>query len=77
MGAFKVAQKKGVPIVPVVFHDNWRRFFWSKHKKRVSLGTLRFQVMPALTAAGESEEDLLLLRDKVFEGIQNKLHQEK
>ena len=77
-GAFKLAIEKQIPIVPVVFLDNWRLLpdtqgKWGKGGPGVS----RVIVHEPVSTAGLREEDLNDLKMRVFETIQNTLREYK
>lgn len=70
-GAFRLAIKKQVPIVPVTFLDNWRLFgdpqeIWSRGRP----GIARAVVHPPVETKGLRPEDADALRLRVFEIIE-------
>lgn len=70
-GAFRLAIKKQVPIVPVTFLDNWRLFgdpqeLWSRGRP----GIARAVVHPPVETKGLRPEDADDLRLRVFEIIE-------
>lgn len=77
-GAFKLAIEKQIPIVPVVFLDNWRllpdtRGKWCKGGPGVS----RVIVHDPVSTEGLTENDLNDLKNSVFEIIQKTLREHK
>lgn len=76
-GAFKLAIEKQVPILPVTFLDNWRLFGDPEQVlSRSRPGRARAVVHAAIPTAGLVEEDLDILRRKVFETIEGPLLKE-
>ena len=77
-GAFKLAIDKQVPIVPLVFPDNWRLLqnggFLTSHGKP---GRARVIVKKAVDTKGMTHADLIPLREKVKSIIQESLDQNK
>lgn len=73
-GAFKLAIEKQVPIVPVTFINNWNlledKAFW---KSRCRPGVATVVIHPFIETKGMTEEDLLSLKSKVFETINQPL----
>jgi 1-acyl-sn-glycerol-3-phosphate acyltransferase len=73
-GAFKLAIEKQVPIVPVTFINNWNlledKAFW---KSRCRPGVATVVIHPYIETKGMTEEDLLSLKTKVFEIINQPL----
>lgn len=77
-GAFKLAIDKQIPIVPIVFLDNWKRlqnggFFISNGTP----GRARAIVKKPVKTKGMTNADLLPLREKVKEVIQATLNANK
>lgn len=73
-GPFKLAIKKQVPIIPVTFVNNYRflqdgAFF----KRNGRPGTPLVIVHPPVETKGMTEQDLVSLRDHVYEIIQKPL----
>ena len=76
-GAFKLAIDKQVPIVPIVYFDNWKHlqnggFF----KSNGSPGTVRALMLNAVETKGMTNADLIPLREKLKSIIQNTLEKE-
>lgn len=76
-GAFKLAIDKQVPVVPIVYFDNWKHlqnggFLTSNGKP----GTLRAVMLPPVETKGMTNVDLLPLREKVKGIIQEALIKE-
>lgn len=73
-GAFKLALEKQVPIVPVTFINNWNlledKAFW---KSRCRPGIATIVIHPHIETKGMTEEDLLPLKSKVFDTINEPL----
>ena len=74
-GAFKLAIEKQVPIVPIVYLNNWKLlqnggFFKTYGKPGIS----RVVVHPPISTIGMDEKDLISLRTKVYYIIQNELN---
>jgi 1-acyl-sn-glycerol-3-phosphate acyltransferase len=73
-GAFKLALEKQVPIVPVTFINNWNlledKAFW---KSRCRPGIATIVIHPHIETKGMTEEDLLSLKSKVFDIINEPL----
>jgi 1-acyl-sn-glycerol-3-phosphate acyltransferase len=70
-GAFVMAIKEQIPIVPITILDNYNRlrtgaFF----KERGSFGKSRSIIHPAINTKGLSENDLVNLHQQVFDTIQ-------
>lgn len=77
-GAFKLAIDKQIPIVPLVFPDNWKLLqsggFLTAHGKP---GTARAIVRKAVETKGMTNADLIPLREKIKSIIQETLDQTK
>ncbi len=73
-GAFKLAIDKQVPIVPIVFFDNWKRLqnggFLTANGRP---GIARARMLHAVETKGMTNADLLPLREKLKGIIQNAL----
>jgi len=74
-GAFKLAIEKQVPIVPIVYKNNFRLlqnggFFKATGKPGIS----RVLVMEPISTIGMTEEDLVSLKTKVHNLIANELN---
>jgi len=77
-GAFKLAIDKQVPIVPIVFYDNWKRlqnggFFTANG----SPGIVRARMLSVVHTKGMTNADLIPLREKLKGIIQESLTQPK
>jgi 1-acyl-sn-glycerol-3-phosphate acyltransferase len=73
-GAFQLAIKKQVPIVPVTFVNNWKLF--SDHTKAFTGGRPGFshvQIHEAIETKGMTDQDLVALSDRIFKIIQQPL----
>jgi 1-acyl-sn-glycerol-3-phosphate acyltransferase len=73
-GVFRLAIEKQVPIVPIVFFNNWKilqngGFFKAFGKPGVS----RVLVHEPISTIGMTENDLISLRTKVYDIINNEL----
>ena len=77
-GAFKLAIDKQVPIVPLVFPDNWKLLqnggFLKSHGRP---GMARIIVCKPVETTGMTNADLFPLREKIKSIIQQKLDQYK
>jgi 1-acyl-sn-glycerol-3-phosphate acyltransferase len=73
-GAFKLAIDKQVPIVPLVFFDNWKHLqnggFLTAHGKP---GIVRVLIRNAVETKGMTNADLIPLREKLKSIIQESL----
>ncbi len=73
-GAFSLAIKKQVPIVPVTFLTNWKLF--SDHAQvfqRGRPGVSKVIIHAPIETKGMTEQDLVPLREQVFNTINNAL----
>lgn len=73
-GAFKLALEKNVPVIPVTWTNNYRRFgepsdLWSGGHPGIS----KVVVHEAIYPANFQKEDLIPLRNKVFKEIDSAL----
>ena len=73
-GAFKLAIDKQVPIVPIIFPDNWKHlqnggFFKANGRP----GIVRAVMLPVVATKGMTNADLLPLREKLRVIIQETL----
>lgn len=77
-GAFKLAIDKQIPIVPIVFFDNWKLLqnggFLTAHGRP---GRPRAIVKNAVETKGMTNADLIPLREKVKSIIQQSLENDK
>ena len=74
-GAFKLAIEQQVPIVPVVFLENWRIFGDpdKPHINRGRPGVARTVVQPFVSTKGLTQDDLLSLQNRVFDLLEQPL----
>lgn len=70
-GAFRLAIEHQIPIAPMVFHDNKKRFPYSFYKG--SPGKMRVKVLPLITTEGLVFEDRRQLKQKTREVILQEL----
>jgi 1-acyl-sn-glycerol-3-phosphate acyltransferase len=74
-GAFKLAIDKQVPIVPIVFLDNWKLLqnggFLTAHGRP---GKAKVLVKKAIETKGMTNADLIPLREQIKNIIQESLH---
>jgi len=68
-GAFIMAIQQQVPIVPISFHNNHQ--VMDDDTLLMRPGTLHVEIHPPFATKGLTMEDLPVLREKVFESIQN------
>lgn len=68
-GAFIMAIQQQVPIVPISFHNNYQ--VMDDDSLLMRPGTLHMEIHPPFATKGLTMEDLPVLREKVFESIQN------
>jgi 1-acyl-sn-glycerol-3-phosphate acyltransferase len=68
-GAFIMAIQQQVPIVPMSFHNN--HHIMDEKSMLMRPGVLHVEIHPPLETKGLTMEDLPVLREKVFESIQN------
>ncbi len=69
-GAFKLAIKQQVPIVPVTFHNNWRILYDDGLKYGSRPGMLHITVHEPIPTIGLTSEDADKLRNEVFSIIE-------
>lgn len=74
-GAFRLAIEKQVPVVPIVFLNNWKKlqnggFFKAFGKP----GICKVVILKPISTVGMTEKDLISLRTKVHDIIQNELN---
>lgn len=74
-GAFRLAVEKQVPIVPIIFLNNWKMLqnggFFKVFGKP---GVCKVVVHEPIPTAGMTEKDLISLRTKVYDIIQGELN---
>ncbi len=68
-GAFIMAIQQQVPIVPMSFHNNHQ--IMDEDTLLMRPGVLHVEIHPPIETQGLTMEDLPVLREKVFESIQN------
>jgi 1-acyl-sn-glycerol-3-phosphate acyltransferase len=73
-GAFKLAIEKQVPVVPVIFLNNWKLLQNGGFLKAYGRpGISRILVHEPISTLGMTEKDLVSLRTKVYDVIQSEL----
>lgn len=73
-GAFKLAIEKQVPIVPVIFLNNWKLLQNGGYFKAYGRpGISRIVIHQPIPTVGMTEQDLVSLRTKVYDVIQAEL----
>ncbi len=70
-GAFSLAIEHQIPIVPQTYYDCKRLFSWNFFSG--GMGTLRVRQHEFIETKDLNKEDLVTLRDKVFQIIYNEL----
>lgn len=70
-GAFRLAIEYQIPVVPIVFHDNKKRFPYSFFKG--SPGKMRVLMHPAIPTEGLKQTDKRKLREEIHEIILSEL----
>ncbi len=70
-GAFRIAIEHKLPVLPVVFYDNKRKFpyRWTGG----SPGIVRIKILPPIETANLSEEDMPQLKDLSYNLLYNEL----
>lgn len=71
LGAFKLAINNKVPIIPITFVDNKRKY--PEDKLNIKLGFLRVILHKPINTLNNSLKDSLILKDKVFDIINKTL----
>lgn len=66
-GAFRLAIDHQIPVVPIVFPDNKKRFSFDFFSG--SPGVMRVRVLPFVSTKGLTQDDKRMLRDKVHAQI--------
>ncbi len=75
-GAFRLAIEKQVPIVPITFLNNWKLLQMGGFFKAYGRpGICRVVVHEPISTLGMTENDLVSLRTKVYDIIQNELNE--
>ena len=72
-GAFRLAIDYQIPIVPVIFYDNKKRFSYTFYSG--SLGRMRARVLPFVSTNGLQQEDRRALKGKVKNQFLTELQQ--
>lgn len=73
-GAFKLAIENQVPIIPITFLDNYKRLeMESLFSGKAGPGIARAIVHEPISTIGLTEKDITVLRDNVFNIINNQL----
>lgn len=70
-GAFRLALANEIPIAPLVFHDNGKRFGYALFSG--GPGRLRAETLPILHTKGIPEEDKFKVRDAIHDQILGRL----
>jgi 1-acyl-sn-glycerol-3-phosphate acyltransferase len=74
-GAFKLAIEKQVPIVPVIFLNNWKLLQNGGYLKAFGRpGISRVVVAEPISTIGMTDQDLVSLRTKVYDVMQEELN---
>ena len=73
-GAFRLAIDHQIPIVPMVFYDNKRRYSYDFFTG--SPGKMRVKVLPFIETQGKVASDRRALRDETFTAIHKELLQD-
>ena len=71
LGAFKLAINNQVPVVPVTFIDNKRKY--PEDSLNLKLGRLRVVIHSPISTVGMSSNELSFLRNKTYNIINNTL----
>ncbi|PHQ30799.1 lysophospholipid acyltransferase family protein [Leeuwenhoekiella nanhaiensis] len=74
-GAFRLAIDHQVPIVPMVFYDNKKRFSYDFFTG--SPGVMRVKVLPFIETEGKDPNDRRDLRDEAYKAIHSELLKDK
>ena len=73
-GAFRLAIETGFPLVPLSFPSNYKRMMSGGFlKAQASPGLAPVIIHPAIETKGMTEEDIVPLRQKIFEIIEQEL----
>lgn len=70
-GAFRLAIDYQIPVLPIVFHDNKKRFPYSFFKG--SPGQMRVLMHPAVCTKGLQQKDKKKLREEIYTIIKDEL----
>ncbi|HEY4798100.1 MAG TPA: lysophospholipid acyltransferase family protein [Bacteroidia bacterium] len=77
-GAFKLAIDKQIPVIPLVFPDNWKRLQNGGFlKSNGSVGTARVFICEPILTKGMTTTDLIPLREKTKQVIEKVLAEKK
>ncbi len=74
-GAFRLSASRGVPIIPVAFHDCKRLLPYDNFRGRP--GLLKVDVMPILHPKENSPEEVERLKDQCYDDILRSLQSQK
>jgi len=73
-GAFKLAIEKQVPVIPITFFTNYKRLEMAGlFSGKAGPGIAKAVIHEPISTIGMTQEDLIPLRDKVFNVITNEL----
>lgn len=70
-GAFRLAIDHQIPIVPITFHDNKKRFSYTFFSG--SPGKMRAKIHETIPTKGKTQADKRLLKEETYEVILNEL----
>jgi len=70
-GAFRLAIDHQIPIVPITFHDNKKRFSYTFISG--SPGKMRVKIHPVIPTINKTQEDKRMIKDKTFNVILSEL----
>lgn len=70
-GAFRLAIDHQIPIVPITFHDNKKRFSYTFFSG--SPGKMRAKIHEVISTKGKTQEDKRLVKDETFSTILHEL----
>jgi len=78
-GAFKLAIEKQIPIIPIVYLDNWKRMPDGILRRMYAGGPGRSRIIvhDPVETTGMIEKDLAVLKNKVYRIIDDSLRREK
>lgn len=70
-GAFRLAVETGLPVLPVVMHDNYK--IYSEERPLLRHGQMRVSVLDPIYPKSSEEESINLLKEKTYKVIQSEL----
>ena len=70
-GAFRLAIDHQIPIVPITFHDNKKRFSYTFFSG--SPGVMRAKIHEPISTEGKTQADKKYIKEKTYEVILNEL----